>query len=46
MTNRAAIIILLVVGLLAAVDVWLDLGVAVFLGRKLLALLDVIAVWR
>ena len=46
MTNKSAIILLVILGMFAAADVVFGWGLSVFLGRRLLDLIDLIAIWR
>ena len=46
MTNRIALLIGLIVAAFVALDFVLGLGMTVFLGRKFLDLIRVVAIWR
>jgi len=46
MTNRIALWLALAVIALLALDYTLGLGIGVFLGRKFLELIRIVAIWR
>ncbi len=46
MTNRIALGIAIVLGVVLALDYVLGLGIAVFLARRFLDLIQALAVWR
>jgi len=46
MTNRLALLLLVLLGIAAAFDYRGDWRISIFLGQKLLELMDAVAVWR
>jgi hypothetical protein len=46
MTDRVALSLVLLIGLLIAADLLMGFGATLFLARKFVDLLDLLAVWR